>query len=95
MVLFSYIFMTIWCCFWVGLMYNQPERSHAEKMRWIFGWAILALVVNQVINHGVIYLLPDEDPMQHAYYVMYLFTASAVVTALILWIGLRTFRRHS
>lgn len=94
MALFSYIFVTVWFCFWVGLMYNQSHRSHNQKMKWISGWALLALLANQLINRGVIHLLPDgNDPMQHAYYVMYLFTASSVATSIILYIGFRLFRR--
>jgi hypothetical protein len=96
MALFSYIFVTVWFCFWVGLMYNQPHRSQNQKMKWISGWALLGLLANQLINRGVIHLLPHgNDPMQHAYYVMYLFSASSVATSVILFIGFRLFRRQA
>ncbi len=94
MALFSYIFITVWFCFWVGLMYNQPHRSQKQKIIWIAGWSFAALAINQLINRGIIHLLPETaDPMQHAYYVMYLFSASSLVTGVILFIGLQLFRR--
>ncbi len=96
MVLLSYIFITVWFCFWVGLMYNQPHRSQKQKIIWIAGWSFAALAVNQLINRGVIHLLPKaQDPMQHAYEVMYLFSASALITGLILLFGLLLFRRSA
>lgn len=94
MVLFSYIFITVWFSFWVGLMYSQPHRSQKQKMIWIASWSLAALAVNQLINHGAIHLLPEAtDPMQHAYHVMYLFSASTLFTGLVLLIGLQLFRR--
>lgn len=95
MVLICYMLMTIWFCFWVGLMYTQPNRPHNQKIRWILSWALIALIINQGINHGLIYLLPDDDPIRRAYLVMYLFSASSVVTAIILWIGLIRFKKLS
>lgn len=96
MVLLSYIFITVWFCFWVGLMYSQPHRSQTQKIVWIAGWSLAALAVNQLINRGIIHLLPQsQDPMQHAYNVMYLFSASALITGLILFIGLLLFRRSA
>ncbi len=95
MVLLSYIFITVWGSFWVGLMYTQPHRSKQEKIRHILGWCVAALLVNQFINHGAIHLLPESvDPMEHATQVMYLFSFSALITGLILLIGLLWFRRH-
>ena len=94
MALFSYIFITVWFCFWVGLMYNQPHLTQKQKIAWIAGWSVFALLINQLINRGIIHLLPESsDPMQHAYYVMYLFSASAVITGIVLFIGLQLFRR--
>ena len=75
-------------------MYNQPHRSQKQKIIWIAGWSLAALAINQLINRGIIHLLPETaDPMQHAYYVMYLFSTSSLVTGVILFIGLQLFRR--
>ena len=95
MVLLSYIFITVWASFWVGLMYTQPNRSKPEKIRHILGWCAVALLVNQFINHGAIHFLPESvDPMEHAKEVMYLFSFSALMTGFVLLIGLLWFRRR-
>lgn len=95
MVLLSYIFITVWGCFWAGLMYMQPHRTKQEKVKQMLVWGIIALTVNQLINRGGIRLLPEElDPMVHAIQVMYLFTFSAMMTALILLVGYLFFRRQ-
>lgn len=73
----------------------QPHRTKQEKVKQMLIWGILALVINQLMNRGGIHLLPEGlDPMVHAIQVMYLFTFSAMVTALILLAGYLFFRRQ-
>ncbi len=95
MVLLSYIFITVWVSFWVGLMYTQPHRTKREKIIHIAGWFVFSVVVNQLIDRIGIHLLPDEiDPMTHAVHVMYLYSFSTLMTGLILLIGFLVFRRR-